>query len=133
MSKKIIRLLAFDFGTRHTGVASGQSVTGTADPLTTLTMRDGVPRWREVKALIQEWQPTLLVVGLPLNMDGSETTVAPAARRFAGELERRYGLPVVLEDERLSSRAVAEHMRLADPRSHALAACVIAEQYLGHS
>ena len=99
----------------------------------TLTMRDGVPRWREIRALIEEWQPTLLVVGLPLNMDGSETTVAPAARRFAAELERRYGLPVVLEDERLSSRAVAERVRLADPRSHALAACVIAEQYLGHA
>lgn len=125
-----IRLLAFDFGTHRTGVASGQSVTGTATPLTTLTMRAGVPRWREVRDLIRAWEPTLLVVGLPLNMDGTDTTVAPAARRFAAELERRYRLPVVLEDERLSSRAVAEHTRLDDPRSHALAACVIAEQYL---
>lgn len=126
----LVRILAFDFGTHRTGVANGQSLTNAAEPLTTLKMRDGLPRWREVKALIEEWQPTQLVVGLPLNMDGTETTVAPAARRFATELEQRYRLPVALEDERLSTRAVADRISLDDPRSHALAACIIAEQYL---
>lgn len=122
--------MAFDFGTKHTGVASGQSITDAAQPLCTLTMKAGKPRWREVTELIESWQPNQLVVGLPLNMDGTETTVAPAAKQFAAALERRYSLPVALEDERLTTRAIADQIDPQDPKSHALAACVIAEQYL---
>lgn len=125
-----LRLLAFDFGTKHTGVASGQSITGAAEPVGTLAMKAGKPRWRDVTALVDSWQPNQLVVGLPLNMDGTEATVAPAAKQFAEDLGRRYAIPVALEDERLSTRAIADQIKPQDPRSHALAACVIAEQYL---
>jgi putative Holliday junction resolvase len=96
-------VLAFDYGTRHIGVAVGQNITGTAAPLAALAARDGVPRWEQIEALINEWQPQRLVVGLPLNMDDSESELAARARKFANRLHGRFGLPVALWDERLSS------------------------------
>lgn len=96
-------VLAFDYGTRHIGVAVGQSITGNASPLAALAARDGVPRWEQIGALIEEWRPQRLVVGLPLNMDGSESELAARARKFANRLHGRFNLPVVLWDERLSS------------------------------
>jgi len=97
--------LSFDYGTRTIGVAVGQSVTGSATPLAPLTARDGVPRWESVAALLDEWQPRLLVVGQPLNMDGTESELSQRAARFARRLEGRFRLPVRLVDERLSSFA----------------------------
>jgi len=79
-------VLAFDFGTRHIGVAVGQTISNTASPLTTLRASNGKPDWREVSALIEAWQPLLLIVGLPLNMDGSEGFMAGQARAFAGRI-----------------------------------------------
>lgn len=103
-------VLAFDYGTRHIGVAVGQSVTGNAAPLAALPARDGVPRWEQIGALIEEWQPRRLVVGLPLNMDGSESELAARARKFANRLHGRFGLPVALWDERLSSFEARGHL-----------------------
>ncbi|WP_170870451.1 Holliday junction resolvase RuvX [Pantoea sp. 1.19] len=98
-------LLAFDFGTKSIGVAVGQSLTGSARPLTALKARDGVPDWEKIAALLQEWQPQRLVVGLPLNMDGTEQPLTQRARKFANRLHGRFGLPVELQDERLSTVA----------------------------
>lgn len=103
-------VLAFDYGTRHIGVAVGQSVTGNAAPLQALAARDGVPRWEQIGALIEEWRPQRLVVGLPLNMDGSESELAARARKFANRLHGRFGLPVALWDERLSSFEARGHL-----------------------
>src|SRR5690625_959735 len=97
--------LSFDYGTRTIGVAVGQSVTGSATPLAPLPARDGGPRWESVAALLDEWQPRLLVVGQPLNMDGTESELSQRAARFARRLEGRFRLPVRLVDERLSSFA----------------------------
>ncbi|WP_440866093.1 Holliday junction resolvase RuvX [Symbiopectobacterium purcellii] len=96
-------LMAFDFGTKSIGVAIGQEVTGTARPLTAFKAQDGVPDWNHVEKVINEWQPDLLVVGLPLNMDGSEQELTARARKFANRLHGRFGKPVELQDERLST------------------------------
>ena len=96
-------LLGFDYGTRHIGVAVGQELTGTSAPLVTLPSRNENPDWDAISRLIEEWQPAALVVGIPLNMDGTEQPMTAAARRFARRLEGRYHLPVHLADERLSS------------------------------
>lgn len=96
-------VLAFDYGTRHIGVAVGQSVTGTATPLPALQARDGVPDWRQVERLIGEWRPQRLLVGLPLNMDGSPSEMSARAQKFARRLEGRFGVPTETWDERLSS------------------------------
>ncbi|HAW77355.1 MAG TPA: Holliday junction resolvase RuvX, partial [Alteromonas australica] len=79
-------VLAFDFGTKSIGVAVGQEVTGTASPLAALKARDGIPDWQQIAALYEEWQPHLVVVGLPLNMDGSEQEMTQRAKKFANRL-----------------------------------------------
>ncbi|MBI2381226.1 MAG: Holliday junction resolvase RuvX [Gammaproteobacteria bacterium] len=99
-------LLGFDYGLRRIGVAVGQSITGTASPLPPLLARDGQPQWEQIAALIAEWKPARLVVGLPLTLDDGEQQLSAAARKFAKRLHGRYGLPVDTVDERLSTKAV---------------------------
>lgn len=102
-------LLGFDYGTRKIGIAVGQTITGSASPLATVRARGGQPDWTAIGRLIQEWCPVELVVGMPLNMDGTDAEPAPQARRFARQLEGRFRLPVHLADERLTtSQALSE-------------------------
>lgn len=96
-------LLGFDFGLKRIGVAVGQEMTGTASALTTVAARDGKPDWDAISRLIHEWQPDAVVVGLPLNMDGSDHELSRRARRFGNQLHGRYNLPAHFIDERLSS------------------------------
>lgn len=96
-------LLGFDYGTKRIGVAVGQQLTGTARPLVTLNNREGAPDWEAISKLLKEWQPKALVVGVPLNLDGSEHEMSKAARRFGNRLASRYNLPVYTVDERLTS------------------------------
>lgn len=103
--------LAFDFGLKRMGVAAGQSITGSATPVTVLAMRDGVPDWTALERLIREWAPDRLVVGLPYTMDGGEQDITRRARAFARELEQRYPQPVHTIDERLSSREAETRLR----------------------
>ena len=99
-----VTALAFDYGLGHIGCAIGQTLGATARPLAFLKARDGQPDWDAVARLIAEWQPDTLLVGLPLNMDGSESDFCLRARKFARRLHGRFGLPVAMIDERLSSR-----------------------------
>lgn len=96
-------LLGFDFGPRKIGVAVGQTITGSASPLTTIRSHGERPDWARIEGIIREWQPTAAVVGLPFNMDDTETELAPRARRFARQIEGRFGIEVHLIDERLTS------------------------------
>jgi len=129
-------LLGFDFGPRKIGVAVGQTVTRSATPLITLRSRGERPDWTGIAALIRDWQPNALVVGLPFQMDDTEVAWSPRVYRFARQLEGRYRLPVHLVDERLTSREA--HRQLADrdrrtPRLEdvdALAAALILETWL---
>ncbi|SFT83712.1 putative holliday junction resolvase [Kosakonia arachidis] len=96
-------LLAFDFGTKSIGVAIGQRITGTARPLTALKAQDGTPDWKLIEKLLKEWQPEMVIVGLPLNMDGTEQPLTARARNFANKVHGRFGMKVTLHDERLST------------------------------
>ncbi|MDZ7277423.1 Holliday junction resolvase RuvX [Pantoea eucrina] len=96
-------LLGFDFGTKSIGVAVGQQLTGTARALTALKAQDGTPDWLLIEKLLNEWQPDYVVVGLPLNMDGTEQPLTARARKFANRLHGRFGVRVELQDERLST------------------------------
>ncbi|MDV2857473.1 Holliday junction resolvase RuvX [Oceanimonas sp. CAM02] len=96
-------LLGFDYGLKSIGVAVGQELTASARPLLALKASDGVPNWQQIENLLKEWQPALLVVGLPLNMDGTEQDISRRARKFANRLHGRFGLPVELQDERLTT------------------------------
>jgi len=100
---KITYIMAFDYGIKKMGVAIGQSVTFSANPLGRISAKDGIPDWNEIGKLIQEWQPDLFVVGLPLNMDGSESDISIRAEKFARRLTGRFNIPHKTVDERLSS------------------------------
>ena len=97
------RVLAFDFGTRRLGVASGQEMLGTGQAVAMLPARDGVPDWQQIESLLKEWQPDLVVVGLPLNMDDTENDMCARARKFGKRLHGRFHVTVEMVDERLTS------------------------------
>ncbi|ADZ92915.1 Holliday junction resolvase RuvX [Marinomonas mediterranea] len=96
-------VLGFDFGTTRIGVAIGQNVTMSARPLSPLKANEGIPNWDTIAKLVAEWEPDCFVVGLPLNMDGSENEMCQRARKFAKRLHGRYNRPYHMMDERLSS------------------------------
>ncbi|REG83652.1 Holliday junction resolvase RuvX [Marinomonas pollencensis] len=96
-------VLGFDFGTTRMGVAIGQSITGSATPLAPLKAKEGIPNWDQIQKLVDEWKPDAFVVGLPLDMDGSENEMCQRARKFAKRLHGRFNRPYHMMDERLSS------------------------------
>lgn len=96
-------VIAFDFGTQSIGCAVGQSVTQTAQALPAFKARDGIPNWDAIKACLDEWKPHYIVVGLPLNMDGTDQEITKRARKFANRLFGRFGIKVELQDERLTT------------------------------
>lgn len=98
-------LLAFDYGHKRIGVATGQSVTGTASPLTVLKRHGDRTDWDGIRALVKEWRPGELVVGLPLREDGTESDLTRAAREFGRRLHQETSLPVHFADERYTSAA----------------------------
>jgi putative Holliday junction resolvase len=106
-------VLAFDFGQQRIGIACGDSMSRSATPLVTVTARSDSARWTRIDSLIREWQPSVLVVGLPCHVDGSEGTASAAARRFASELGKRYPVPVHLVDERYSSLDAEARLKCA--------------------
>ncbi len=97
------RVMAFDFGTRRIGVASGQELLGTGKPLAMLPARDGVPDWEQIGRLLEEWKPDRVLVGLPLNMDDTENDMCARARKFGKRLHSRFHVEVEMVDERLTS------------------------------
>jgi putative Holliday junction resolvase len=97
-------ILAFDYGLKQVGVATGQTLTGSARGLCILKAHDGIPNWDEVSKLLNEWTPDLVLVGLPLNMDASESELSRLARKFARRLQGRFSANVLMVDERLTSQ-----------------------------
>ncbi|WP_374243172.1 Holliday junction resolvase RuvX [Zoogloea sp.] len=130
-------LLSFDFGLARIGVAVGETETGHAHPLAPIAEEANAARFAAIEKLLAEWKPSALVVGLPTHLDGSEHAMTARCRRFANQLHGRYGLPVALVDERLSSAeaegrlAEAGHhgWRKQKPRLDSAAAQIILLQY----
>ncbi|MAX32425.1 MAG: Holliday junction resolvase RuvX [Halomonadaceae bacterium] len=132
-------ILAFDFGTRRIGVAVGNEMLRSATALEPLPARDGIPDWTQVSRLIEEWRPDLFVVGLPINMDGSESEMSTRARKFGNRLYGRYGKPCEMVDERGSTREAKTLAREAGHRGNyredsvdGLAAALILEGWFAH-
>lgn len=130
-------LLGFDYGTKQIGVAVGQPITGQARELCILKAQNGIPDWQKVEALIREWQPDAIVVGLPLNMDGSPSAMSVRAEKFARRLNGRFNLPVHMQDERLTTfeakgQRLSEGQRgsYRDNPVDALAAALLLESWL---
>lgn len=104
------RVLAFDFGMNHIGVAVGNEEIGSAQALTALKARDGIPTEQEVIALFKEWQPEFIVVGYPINMDGTQEQMGLRARKFGHRLMSKFKVPVYFKDERLTSVAAKDEI-----------------------
>ncbi len=112
-------VLAFDFGERRIGVAVGEHLIHSANPLTTIDNESNEVRFAAITELIQEWQPKLLVVGLPLSLDGSESEVTQLCKKFARRLNGRFNLPVMLVDERYSSAEASQLLNQTGIRGRA--------------
>lgn len=103
-------IIGFDFGKKYIGVAVGQEITGSASPLGSIKANDGIPHWDSLASYLTEWQPDLIVVGLPLNMDGSEQQLTKDARKFGNRITGRFGLKVEFQDERLTTADAKEQL-----------------------
>ena len=106
-------LMAFDFGEKRIGVATGETILKTAHALTTIETEQNAVKFAQIAKLIAEWCPSLLVVGLPTHMDGEAHLLTQLAKKFAQRLEGRFNLPVVMVDERLSSAEAAQSLTAA--------------------
>lgn len=129
-------IIGFDFGTWSIGAAIGQDITKTAHPLCSFKARDGIPNWQEIKKVLDEWKPDYIIVGLPLNMDGSEQPLTVRARKFANRIHGMFGYQVHLHDERLSTVEAKSHIfssngykALEKGRVDATSAAVILESW----
>ncbi|HSE13711.1 MAG TPA: Holliday junction resolvase RuvX [Rudaea sp.] len=135
-------VLGFDYGTRRIGIAVGNSISRSSRALEVLANAECGPDWSRLDALLREWRPDALLVGLPLTVNDAEQQASRAARSFAAEMEARYRLPVTLVDERHSSREAAQRFAErraggAARRKHAAAldaeaAAIIVERWLDH-
>ena len=114
-------VLAFDFGVKSIGVAVGNTVLRIAQPLTTIRDEANAPRFAAIDALIAEWTPDRLVVGQPLDEDGSDIEMTARADRFARQLQARFGLPVARVDERFTTRSASQALGDAGVRGRARA------------
>lgn len=131
-------VLGFDFGMKFIGVATGQDVTNTATPLTSLRALDGIPAWHEIESLINSWKPSAIIVGLPLQMDGATQLTTHCATKFANRLRNKFKIPVHLVDERLSTWEAKQRLKSPTknpkyqqlPELNAIAAAILVEQWL---
>ncbi len=132
-----MQIIAFDYGLKNIGVATGQTLTGTATAQPPLKAKDGTPDWAAIETLLAEWRPERVLVGLPLNMDDTESELSARARKFANRIHGRFGVAVEMVDERLSSfEAKGEVMARGGSRDYgkhpvdSIAARIILETYL---
>jgi putative Holliday junction resolvase len=110
-------VLAFDFGEKRIGVAVGETLLKAAHPVKTIQAETNDAKFSQIAQIIQEWRPSLLVVGLPTHMDGTEHTLTHLAKKFAQRLEGRFNLPVTMIDERLTSVEAAQRLQSAGVKS----------------
>ncbi len=133
----IKQVIAFDFGLKQIGVATGSVLSGIATELCILKAKDGAPDWHEITQILEEWHPDICLVGLPLNMDDTESAISTRARKFANQLHGRTGIKIEFVDERLTSfeaKAMSKEQGhkgdYKDAPIDALAARLLAEQWL---
>lgn len=129
--------LGFDYGLARIGVATGQTLTQTASPLKAIKANDGIPNWDEVESLLNEWQPDIVIIGLPLNEDNSTSDMARRAQKFGQRIHGRFGFQVEYVNEYYSTIEARECLNYngkasgQDGKLDAVAASLILERWLG--
>lgn len=107
----ISTVIAFDFGLKRTGVAVGNTLTGSASPECTLQSRDEKPDWEGISKLFNEWKPAQIIVGMPTELDGTDNPLKKRIERFCNQINGRYNLPVEQENEQFTSIEAAERLK----------------------
>lgn len=132
-------LMAFDFGTQKMGIAVGQSLIESSTPLALFPMKDGIPNWDELLKIVKQYQPSLFLVGLPLNMDDSESELSTRARKFARRLRHQTNITTWMVDERLTTREARDELshyqaqgRAKKLAADSLAAALFIESWYRH-
>ena len=132
--------IGFDFGTSKIGVAVGQSITSTATPINQIPAKKGVPDWPSLDKILKEWQPDVLVVGIPTKMDGSWQLITELCNKFINDLKSKYEIPVYGVDERLSTKSAKEEIfsksgykGLQKISVDSVAASIILEQWMNNN
>ena len=130
-------ILGFDWGAKRIGVAVGNALLNQATPLKTLSAREGIPDWKLIEHLIKEWKPEVLVVGVPLDMDGKNLTTTDRAKNFCAHLQEKFRLPVQPVDERLTTVEARQQLfdeggyrKIQSSQVDSYAAKLIVEQWL---
>ena len=129
--------LGFDFGLTRIGVATGQTLTQTATPLTAVVAKNGVPNWDDIAILLDDWKPDIVVIGLPLHENGSMSEMAERAKTFGQRMRGKFGVQITFVNEYYSTREAREHLNYHGKASDqcgkldATAASVILERWLG--
>ena len=103
-------VIGFDFGKKYIGIAVGQEITGSATTLGSIKANDGIPHWDNLSQYLKEWQPDYIVVGLPLNMDGTEQQLTLDAKKFGKRVFGKFGIKVEYQDERLTTADAKEQL-----------------------
>ena len=140
MQKDSKIILGFDFGTKYIGIAVGQTISKTATPLKSLIAKNGTPDWSQITNIINEWKPSALLIGNPLNMDGTTQAITTSAENFAQILKEKYNLPIYMVDERLSTWEAKNKLNLNKSKLNkkeitkinSLSAVILVEQWLQH-
>lgn len=129
-------IIGFDFGKKYIGLALGQELTGSARPLGSVKAKDGIPQWPDIAKYVNEWLPDFFVVGLPLNMDGSQQQLTLDAKKFGNRLSNQFSKQVIFQDERLTTADAKERLfahggfkNLQKDNIDALSAALIIESY----
>lgn len=137
MNNQITCVIGFDYGKKRIGVATGQTITHSATPCTTINQINGNPDWVAIKAEIKQWKPQALIVGMPYHTDGSENKMTATCRQFCDELEKRFKLPVIETNETLSSdeaeETLKQYMKINKQNKHEIdkmAAAIIVQRWL---
>ncbi|MFT4693242.1 MAG: putative Holliday junction resolvase [Francisella sp.] len=132
-------LLGIDYGRARIGIASGQMITKTASPVGTVEAFDGVPNWIDLDKVMKRWNPSDIIVGLPLDTRDLDTDITRDARKFAIEIEERYKKPVHLINEAYSTREArwrlesVKDKKVSHIKVDAMAACVILETWMSEN
>lgn len=128
-------IMAFDFGLKNIGIAIGQEITRTASTFYSLKANEGKPRWAELDEIVEDWKPSLFVVGDPLNMDGTRSKIQDLSDRFSDSLNKRYDIEIEKLDERLTSREAKERLESLpigtkdSSNKHSISAQIILEDW----
>lgn len=129
-------IMAFDFGTQKIGIAVGQTLIQSTNPLPLFPVKDGIPNWEQLLAIVEQWKPHLFLVGLPLNMDDSESELSLRARKFARRLRHHSNIYTLMVDERLTTRQAREKLKNFQQNGQAkrvktdsMAACIFIQHW----